>query len=160
MRSRSSVASPASSGPWSPRLEAPAFLVVGAIGFAVDLSATLALTQAAGLAPALARAPALGLAVLVTFALNRALTFRCASGDGLVGSFLRYLVVCAASQGVNYAVYILALALGAAAGAAGAGLVAGAAAAGSVTAAGVTYLLAKHWAFAARGERARGARTC
>ena len=124
-------------------VEAPAFLLVGGLGFLVDLGLTLALAPVLGAFAA--RPPAIAIAVLATFALNRSLTFR--AGGGRVRAQLpRYLAACAASQALNYAVYSVVLAL---AGTRPPVMVALAAVAGSAAAAGLTFLLAKKWAFAA-----------
>lgn len=127
--------------------ETPAFLLVGGLGFLVDLGLTLALAPLLGAFAA--RPPAIALAVLATFALNRSLTFR-AGRAGVRAQLPRYLAACAASQAFNYAVYCLALALAALlAGRQGPAIVTLAAVAGSAAAAGLTFVLAKKWVFAA-----------
>jgi putative flippase GtrA len=126
--------------------EAPAFLLVGGLGFLVDLGLTLALEPMLGAFAA--RPPAIALAVLATFALNRRLTFR-ADGHGVRAQLPRYLAACAASQAFNYAVYCFVLALAALLGRQGPPVVALAAVAGSAAAASLTFVLAKKWVFAA-----------
>lgn len=126
--------------------ETPAFLLVGGLGFLFDLGLTLALAPALGAFAA--RPPAIALAILVTFALNRRLTFR-GRKAGVWTQLLRYIAACAASQAFNYAVYCLLLGLALLAGWQGPAIVSLAAMAGSAAAAGLTFVLAKKWVFAA-----------
>jgi putative flippase GtrA len=88
----------------------PTFLIVGALGFCVDVGLTVALANGLGLSPYLARPPAVVVATMATFLLNRAFTFRAIRGDWR-GELARYLVVVASGQALNYAVYATALAL-------------------------------------------------
>ena len=79
------------------------FLIVGALGLATDLSvftAALALLPH----PLVARAVSLGLATLLTWALNRSFTFE-RSGRRKPEEALRYAFVSAMAQGVSYAVF-------------------------------------------------------
>jgi putative flippase GtrA len=86
----------------------PAFVVVGSIGFVVDAGLTVLIAKGLGLSPFLARPPAVVAATIATFLLNRAFTFR--SGRGRRASaFLRYCLVAASGQALNYAVYAVAL---------------------------------------------------
>jgi putative flippase GtrA len=86
----------------------PTFLVVGSIGFVVDAGLTVLIAKGLGLSPFLARLPAVVAATIATFLLNRAFTFR--NGRGHWSSaFLRYCLVAASGQALNYAVYAVAL---------------------------------------------------
>ena len=79
------------------------FVVVGSIGFVVDSSITLLLTRLS-VSPFMARVPALITAMLVTWLLNRRLTFRVnrpKSGDELA----RYVAVAGGSALANFVVY-------------------------------------------------------
>jgi putative flippase GtrA len=90
--------------------QVPTFLIVGALGFCVDVGVTVILANGVGLSPYAARPPAVFLATIATFLLNRAFTFRVAGGDWR-GELARYIVVVASGQALNYAVYAGALAL-------------------------------------------------
>ena len=87
-----------------------AFLLVGAIGFAVDAGLTAGLV-AAGLDPFSARALAILAAVATTWGLNRRLTFRmpAAAAGALAREGARYGLVAAAGSAVNWLVYSAAL---------------------------------------------------
>jgi putative flippase GtrA len=80
------------------------FLGVGFAGLAVDLS-VLWLLEHVGLDKAIARAGSLGLATIVTWALNRRVTFE-ASGRRAHEELGRYIVVTLVAQGVNYFVFL------------------------------------------------------
>lgn len=69
---------------------APRFAGVGAVGFAVDAGLFFALTVALGVAPLAAKAGATAVAVVVTWALNRTVTFRTAGQAGRGAEFVRY----------------------------------------------------------------------
>lgn len=79
------------------------FALVGGAGFIVDAGLTVGL-QAAGLDIFSSRLIAISLAMLVTWRLNRAITFG-ASPSGQAGEGVRYGVVAVAVAGVNYAAY-------------------------------------------------------
>lgn len=79
------------------------FLGVGAIGLATDVG-VFTLAIAIGLHPLLARLASLPIATLVTWRLNRALTFG-PSGRQQSEEALRYALVTAVAQGTNYAVF-------------------------------------------------------
>ena len=81
------------------------FLGVGGIGLVVDL-AVFTLVAAHGVHPLLARVVSLAAATLVTWRLNRALTFE-RSGRRSADEALRYAAVAASAQGVSYAVFAL-----------------------------------------------------
>lgn len=79
------------------------FVGVGLAGFVVDAGLVTALTGM-GLDPFRARAVSIVLAMLVTWRLNRALTFG-ASGDGQAREAARYGLVALGVAGLNYGVY-------------------------------------------------------
>jgi putative flippase GtrA len=124
----------------------PTFLGVGILGFCVDLGITVALAKGLSLSPYLARPPAVIIATLVTFLLNRAFTFKATSH--WPAELARYLVVVSSGQAVNYAVYACALALFALAKlVAGATSIAGAVACGSVAAMFLNFIGFRFFAF-------------
>ena len=84
--------------------QAPAFAVIGVVGYCVDAAVTFVGAKYLGLSPELARPPGFVLATIVNFALNRSITFRHA-GSPLTGSFVRYWLVASAGLAINYAVY-------------------------------------------------------
>jgi putative flippase GtrA len=80
------------------------FALVGAFGFVVDggvLQALLVL----GWGPIAARAVAVCVAVLATWALNRSFTFPEAQGGPALASLVRYAGVSAVGASINFAVY-------------------------------------------------------
>jgi len=79
------------------------FLAVGAIGLITDL-AVFTIVVGAGFHPLAARIASLPVATLMTWRLNRALTFE-ASGRQQGEEALRYAAVTATAQGTNYAVF-------------------------------------------------------
>jgi putative flippase GtrA len=87
--------------------QVPAFIIIGALGFCVDAGFTVLIASGLGASPFLSRPPAVVVATVATFLLNRAFTF---GGRGHWGSeFGRYIVVAAGGQALNYAVYAAAL---------------------------------------------------
>ncbi|MGD9921951.1 MAG: GtrA family protein [Pseudorhodoplanes sp.] len=86
------------------RLPRPArFLIVGGLGLVTDLGA-FTLVVNFGVSPLIARLVSLSLATLVTWRLNRALTFD-RSGRRQHREAIRYGAVTAAAQGTSYAVF-------------------------------------------------------
>ncbi len=81
------------------------FLGVGGLGLIVDL-AVFTVVIAHGPNPLAARLVSLAVATLVTWRLNRALTFDCSGRRGY-DEALRYAAVAAAAQTVSYAVFAL-----------------------------------------------------
>jgi putative flippase GtrA len=79
------------------------FLGVGGLGLITDL-AIFTFAIAHGLPPLVARLISLGMATLVTWRLNRALTFD-RSGRRQADEAMRYAVVAATAQAVSYAVF-------------------------------------------------------
>lgn len=86
----------------------PSFVAVGAFGFVVDASVTLALSRWLGVDPYLARFPAFGIATVLNFALNRWLTFSHSTAR-LLDAFVRYVMVCGVGLAVNYTAYAASL---------------------------------------------------
>ena len=80
------------------------FAVVGGLGFVVDAGLTVTLIQA-GMDPFSARLIAIALAMLVTWRLNRALTFG-ASATSQKTEGLRYSAVAVTAATINYASYV------------------------------------------------------
>lgn len=80
------------------------FLVVGALGLAVDMGVFLAL-DGRGMAPEFSRLASLGAAFFVTFALNRHFTFA-PSGRNALGEALRYALGAFGAQGLSYGVFL------------------------------------------------------
>jgi putative flippase GtrA len=88
--------------------QVPAFVVVGAFGFCVDAGLTVLIAAGLGVSPYFARPPAVVAATIAAFLLNRAFTFH-GRGDWR-SEFVRYVLVAASGQALNYAVYAAALA--------------------------------------------------
>lgn len=80
------------------------FLTFGGLGFVVDAGTLVTLHDGFGVGPYSARCVAILLATLLTWRLNRALTFG-ASRHGQAGEGLRYAFVAAVAAGVNWLVY-------------------------------------------------------
>lgn len=85
------------------------FALAGGAGFVAD-AGVLMLGTGLGLPAAAARVPSFLGAVLVTWAINRRVTFRTGARASL-REFLHYLAAMALGLGVNYAVFLAALAL-------------------------------------------------
>jgi putative flippase GtrA len=79
------------------------FLGVGSLGLLTDM-AVFTLVIGAGIHPLAARLVSLAVATVVTWRLNRALTFD-SSGRHQSEEALRYAAVTATAQGTNYAVF-------------------------------------------------------
>jgi len=118
------------------------FLCVGTAGLVTDI-AIFTLIIGSGPHPLLARIASLGVATLVTWRLNRALTFD-PSGRRQDEEALRYALVTATAQGTNYTVFA-ALVLTTLAAWPQAALLAGAAAGATFS-----YLGHRHFSFARR----------
>src|SRR5271167_2908148 len=84
--------------------QAPAFAVIGVIGYVVDATITFVGAKYFALSPELARPPGFIVATIVNFALNRSITFR-HSRAPLFRAFLWYCGVASLGLAVNYAVY-------------------------------------------------------
>ncbi|MGA8611611.1 MAG: GtrA family protein [Xanthobacteraceae bacterium] len=79
------------------------FLSVGAVGLITDL-AVFTVVLAHGLHPLLARLVSLAVATVVTWRLNRALTFEC-SGHRPSREVMRYATVAGCAQAVSYVTF-------------------------------------------------------
>lgn len=125
------------------------FCLVGSLGFLVDASITLALTQAAQLDANASRVLAFAAAATVTWQLNRTYTFESDAGGF---SWLPYVVFTAIGALVNIGVYSWWLsqvphsALN----------VLAAVAAGSVAALLFNFTVSRRWVFAPRSGRRAG----
>jgi putative flippase GtrA len=91
------------------RREAAGFLVAGGIGFVVDAGVTMLLTGL-GAGAVAARLPAIALALLTTFSINRRYAFA-PSGRGLAAELARYVAVSATGAALNLVAYLAATAL-------------------------------------------------
>lgn len=80
------------------------FLVAGAAGFLVDAGVLRLLTASADLPELPARLVSIGVALFVTWRINRRFVFR-APGRGTLREFGRYLAVGASTSLLNYAVF-------------------------------------------------------
>ena len=120
------------------------FLVVGTIGFIIDAGLTYALTSLLGFHPVAARIPAIMIAVLVTFLLNKYLTFQ-AQEQSFAKSFAAYIASNAAAQGFNFSIYSALVLLIPAFTANPVAAVA----AGSISAMALSFTLSKYWVFKA-----------
>jgi putative flippase GtrA len=126
------------------------FSLVGAAGFFVDTGLTLAFADAFGISGYVARVPAIIVAVVATWFLNRTWTFR-SKDPRVIGEFARYGLASAITSVFNYAIFCGVLALLAYQGIAqdtdrlsiGAGMIAG-----SGAAAVLNFILSKFFAFA------------
>ncbi len=85
------------------------FGVVGVVGFVVDATILNLLVHGAGLNDLLAQLPAFGVAVVITWLLNRAWTFRSSKSDSRVRQAALYFGVQCAGAAANFAVYSSAL---------------------------------------------------
>jgi putative flippase GtrA len=81
------------------------FGVVGCIGFVVDYTVLQLLVTAVGMDAKLAQIPAFGVAVLVTWMLNRVWTFNAAGRDSKVRQAALYIGVQCVGAGTNYVVF-------------------------------------------------------
>lgn len=93
----------ASGGPGAELRRVALFLAVGGLGLAVD-AALLSLLQALDVSRPAARAASLGCATLVTFGLNRRVTFAAAGRRG--GELARYACVTLVAQGFSYGSFL------------------------------------------------------
>lgn len=82
------------------------FLVVGSIGFMIDGGGLFVLTEFFDWSPITARVVSMPLAILVTFLMNRYLTFK-AKNLPWVRAVVTYITANAVSQGINFGLYTL-----------------------------------------------------
>lgn len=83
------------------------FSIVGTVGLAVEVSCVAFFYEFFGLSALFSKALAFPIAVLVTWILNRNLTFRKRANSGLLNELFRYLNVTLIGALVNNSVYIL-----------------------------------------------------
>lgn len=117
-----------------------AFVVVGGLAFLVDAGVLVALERGAGWSAFEARIASIGVAALVAWRLNRAVTFG-ASGSSQAAEGGRYAVAAAASAAVNYGVFSVVLLIAPAVASVAAAAVA------TLMAAAVSYGLMQRWVF-------------
>jgi len=79
------------------------FVLVGGVGFAIDYGVLQVLVTEWGWHWALARIPSFGLAVCVTWILNRTLTF--GSSNRWAGESIRYLIAQSIGSAINLGVF-------------------------------------------------------
>ncbi|MDP4594062.1 MAG: GtrA family protein [Beijerinckiaceae bacterium] len=128
--------------------QSAAFLLAGGLGFVISASLTILFTRLFGWSPFAAWFPALAIAIICTWLMNRTWTFR--SGDPRkLAELSRYSLVSLASAGVNYAVYAFCLlALGHSGfDVRAVSSIFAASAIGSGIAAAVTFILSRKFAF-------------
>lgn len=80
------------------------FALAGGSGFVTDVGVLTALHDGLGVDPYSARVVAIGAAMLVTYVINRTVTFG-ASGRSVAGEGARYVAVAVAVAAVNWAIY-------------------------------------------------------
>ena len=120
----------------------PRFLAVGSVGFAIDAGLLWALMTLGG-DPYLSRGLSFGMAMSVTWALNRRWTFRGARRTAMHREYAAYALVQGLGIAINFAVYALMLMiLGT-----GPGMAVLALACGSGVALAANYLGLKHAVF-------------
>lgn len=83
------------------------FLVVGAIGFAVDGGLLMLLDGMPGWSPLLARSVSFPVAASVTWLLNRIWTFRHVRQRAATGQYVRYVLIQLGGLGINFTVFAL-----------------------------------------------------
>lgn len=81
------------------------FLMVGGLGFIVDLGCTTLLIWL-GISPFYARPPALAVAILVTWLANRSFTFQ-VKEEKSAGEAMRYAMTALVAAAANYTIYSL-----------------------------------------------------
>jgi putative flippase GtrA len=80
------------------------FVLAGGLGFVADAAALWLLTHGAGVSPFLARLVGIALGVLVSWLINRSVTFPATSPPSL-REFAKYSAAAWFAQAVNYAVF-------------------------------------------------------
>ncbi len=80
------------------------FVLAGALAFVTDASLLLALTAGCGLSPLLARPIGIGLAMIVSWLVNRTVTFAVVSRPSY-REFAKYAAVVGMAQAVNYVIF-------------------------------------------------------
>lgn len=85
----------------------PAFVVVGGIGFVVDASVLASLVHGYGWGDYTARVVSFGIAVTVTWYLNRRYAFSASQTEDRKKEYTRYLAVQGTGMAINFLVYSL-----------------------------------------------------
>jgi len=80
--------------------------MVGAVGFLVDAGILSALVRGFQVTPVIARLVSFPCAVLVTWYLNRTLTFSGKASTRMVREWFRYMLVSSAGNFLNFIVYL------------------------------------------------------
>ncbi len=80
------------------------FVLAGSLAFVTDIGVLTALTQGLGVSPFLARIGSISVAMVVSWLINRALTFR-ASGPPTLAEFGRFAGIAWSANIVNYLVF-------------------------------------------------------
>jgi putative flippase GtrA len=80
------------------------FLAAGLAALATDTAVLTALTRGAGVSPFIARPVGIGLAMIVSWLINRNVTFK-TSAPPSVGEFAKFASVAITSQAINYLVF-------------------------------------------------------
>jgi putative flippase GtrA len=80
------------------------FVLAGGLGFAADAAALWLLTQEAGVSPFLARLVGIALGVLISWLVNRSVTFEATAPASFI-EFVKYSTAAWSAQAVNYAVF-------------------------------------------------------
>ncbi|MGE0628586.1 MAG: GtrA family protein [Hyphomicrobiaceae bacterium] len=80
------------------------FALAGALAFLTDATILVLLTKLAGMSPFAARPIGICVAMVVSWAVNRSVTFHTRQRPSLV-EFLRFAAVAWTAQGVNYAIF-------------------------------------------------------
>ncbi len=86
------------------------FVLAGALAFLTDASILLVLTKAFGASPFIARIAGICVAMVVSWLVNRTITFHLTSKPSTV-EFLRFAAVAWSAQGINYLIFALTLIL-------------------------------------------------
>lgn len=85
------------------------FLVVGSVGFGVDAAALALLTHGLGFGPYPARLLSFGIAVSITYLLNRNWSFRARAARRKGREYVRYFLVQVGGVAINFLIFALAI---------------------------------------------------
>lgn len=83
------------------------FAAIGGVGLFVDMGALWAALEVLGLGPYAGRLASYLVAATFTWACNRAITFKGAGSDGILGQWAKFLMVNAFGGLVNFATYAI-----------------------------------------------------
>lgn len=81
------------------------FLIAGGTGFMIDAGGVYVFSHLFDVHPVIARVPSFLTAIMVTFFINRTLTFAHARHAPIGKAFMKYISANGLSQGVNFVVY-------------------------------------------------------